>query len=137
VKLLSYLSRFICDDIQYLYEGYEGVIVRNKNGIYKLNSKSYDVLRTKEFKKKIFLIIGAKEGQGIQKGSIIFKLKCLNNDNSFYAVPIGTINYRKKMYLEYIKNPLNYNNKNAIVKYLEINKDGCVSRNPIIEKIIK
>jgi len=123
-------------NIEYLYEGYEGVIVRNKHGVYKLNSKSYDVLRTKEFKKNNFLIIGAKEGNGIQKGSIIFKLKCLNNNNSFYAIPIGTIDNRKKMYLDYIKNPLNYINKYAIVKYLEINEDGCVSRNPIIEKII-
>jgi ATP-dependent DNA ligase len=91
-------------NIEYLYEGYEGVIVRNKDGVYKLNSKSYDVLRTKEFKKNNFLIIGAKEGNGIQKGSIIFKLKCLNNNSSYYAIPIGTIDNRKKMYLDYLKN---------------------------------
>jgi ATP-dependent DNA ligase len=119
---------------QYLYSGYEGVIVRNKDGIYKLNSKSYDVLRTKEFKRKNFKIIGAKEGTGTQKGAIIWKLECLNNINkSFFAIPIGTIDERIKTYKKYQKNPENYIGKFVLVKYLEITNEGCVSRNPIVE----
>ena len=121
---------------QYLYSGYEGVIVRNKDGIYKLNSKSYDVLRTKEFKKKNFKIIGAKEGTGTQKGAIIWKLECLNNSNkSFFAIPIGTINERIKIYKNYQKNPENYIGNYVSVKYLEITNEGCVSRNPIVEML--
>jgi ATP-dependent DNA ligase len=121
-------------DKKYLYEGYEGVIVRNKDGIYKLNSKSYDVLRTKEFKKKDFEIISAKEGTGTQKGAIIWILKCLNNYNkTFSAIPIGTVNERIEIYKKYINNPNLYIGKKARVKYLEITNEGCVSRNPIVE----
>jgi ATP-dependent DNA ligase len=119
---------------EYLYSGYEGVIVRNKDGIYKLNSKSYDVLRTKEFKKKKFKIIGAKGGRGTQKGAIIWKLECLNNNNkSFFAIPIGSIDERIKIYKKYQKNPENYIGKYVSVKYLEMTNDGCISRNPIVE----
>jgi len=120
---------------KYLLEGYEGVIVRNMNGLYKLNSKSYNVLRTKEFKKAKFQIIGASGGSGTQSGAVIWELKCTNSENSFFAIPIGTINERIKIYKDYISNPDLYNRKYATVKFLEMNKEGCVSRNPIVEKI--
>ena len=123
-------------DIQFLFEGYEGVIVRNEDGIYKLNSKSYDVLRTKEFKKKEFIIIGAKEGTGTQHGAIVWQMQCLNNSkSSFYAIPIGTIEERRKIFKDYKQNSNKYIGKNARVKFLEITSDGCISRNPIVEEI--
>jgi ATP-dependent DNA ligase len=122
---------------EYLLAGYEGVIVRNKDGVYKLNTKSYNVLRTKEFKRKNFKIIGAKEGTGTQKGAIIWNLECLNNiKKSFFAIPIGTINDRIKNYKKYKDNPENYIGKYISVKYLEITEDGCVSRNPIVNESI-
>jgi len=120
----------------YLYEGYEGVIVRNKNGLYKLNSKSYDVLRTKEFKKGDFTIVDAKEGTGTQKGAIIWKLRCLKANDTFWAIPIGTIKDRIKMYIDFKKNKDSYIGKMARVKYLETDKNGCVTRNPIVESIL-
>jgi hypothetical protein len=128
----KYLKLVTCENVKtldeinalnekYLYEGYEGVIVRNKNGLYKLNSKSYDVLRTKEFKKKEFKIISAKEGSVTQKGAILWNLQCLNNKNkNFWAIPIGTINERINIYKKYVSNPDSYIGKLAKVKFLEI-----------------
>ena len=121
-------------DIQYLYDGYEGVIVRNKDGIYKLNSKSYDVLRTKEFKRKEFEIIGAKMGSGSQNGAIIWELKC--NNKSFWAIPIGTIKDRIEKYKEFVNYPNKFIGKFARVKYLVMDGDGCISRNPIVEEVL-
>jgi DNA ligase-1 len=124
-------------DTKYLLEGFEGVIVRNLDGVYKLNSKSYDVLRTKEFKKKEFEIIGAKEGTGTQKGAIIWNLKCLNHKNhSFWAIPIGTIGERIKYYKEYEKNATKFIGKKALVKFLEIDKNVFVYRNPIVLSLL-
>ena len=121
---------------QFLMNGFEGVIVRNMDGIYKFNSKSYDVLRTKEFKKKDFKIIGAKEGTGIQKGAIIWNLQCsINSKKTFWAIPIGTLHNKIKIYKDYNKNKDKYIGKYAKVKFLEMNKDGCISRNPIVEEI--
>ena len=124
-------------DTKYLLEGYEGVIVRNLDGVYKLNTKSYDVLRTKEFKKKEFIIIGAKEGTGTQKGAIIWNLKCLNHSvHTFWAIPLGTIEERIKYFKDYEKNKNKFIGKKALVKFLEMNNNGCVSRNPIVINVL-
>lgn len=136
-KIVDNLDEIRKLDQEYLLEGYEGIIVRNMDGLYKLNSKSYDVLRTKEFKKKDFVIIGAKEGIGKQKGAILWNLQCLKDKKlSFWAIPIGTIKNRIEDYKDYIKNPNKFIGKVAHVKFLEMSYDGCISRNPIVEKII-
>ena len=144
-KYLKLVSIVKCSDYKcvekendiYLSNGYEGVIVRNADGLYQWNKKSYDVLRTKEFKREKFLLIGAKEGEGAQKGAIVWKVECnKEHDHSFWAIPIGTIEERRKLYEDYRKNPKKYIGQTCIVKYLEKDKDGCVTRNPILEEII-
>lgn len=122
---------------KYLSEGYEGVIVRNTDGLYQWNKKSYDVLRTKEFKREKFLLIGAKGGEGAQEGAIVWKVECnKSHDHSFWAIPIGTIDERRKLYEDYRKNSKKYIGQTCVVKYLEKNQDGCVTRNPILEEIL-
>lgn len=121
-------------DTQFLLDGYEGVIVRNKNGIYRLNYKSYDVLRTKEFKKGLFTIHSAKEGS---YGGIIWNIECQKNSNkNFWAIQQGTFQERVDLYNDFKKNQLKYKGKKVQIKYLGIDKNnGCVMRNPIVEKI--
>ncbi len=142
LKLVSIVK---CDDLKcvekenekYLAEGYEGVIVRNMDGLYQWNKKSYDVLRTKEFKREKFILIGAKEGEGAQNGAIVWKVECNKEHNhSFWAIPIGTIEERRRLYEEYRKNPKKYIGQTAVVKYLEKDGNGCVTRNPILEEIL-
>jgi ATP-dependent DNA ligase len=128
-EIQNYYDKFILD-------GYEGIIVRNKYGLYELNKKSYNVLRTKEFKKKDFIIVGAKEGTGIQKGAIIWKLQCLLTKKTFWAVPLGTIDIRKKIYKLFKKEPKSYVGHYAKVKYIKLNNNGCVIRNPVVYNII-
>jgi ATP-dependent DNA ligase len=114
---------------KFLGEGYEGVIVRNFDGLYKLNGKSYDVLRSKEFKNDTFKIVGAKKGSGKQKESVIWILQCLNNKNkTFNAIPYGTIKEREKWWNERAQ----YLNKNVLVKYILKDDEGCIVRNPIV-----
>lgn len=109
-------------------EGYEGVIVRNKDGLYKLNGKSYDVLRTKEFKYDNFKIVGATTGVGKYKNSVIFILECLKSKKTFKAVPYGTLKERELMWSK----KGDYIGKIVKVKYLDIDKKGCVIRNPLV-----
>lgn len=134
---LNNYEEVLKENEKYLMEGYEGVIVRNLDGLYKWNKKSYDVLRTKEFKKGIFEIVGAKEGQGAQKGSVVWQCKCLKNNNkTFWVIPIGSIEERRKQWKEYGKNGKKYIGRKVKVKYLDIDKEGCVTRNPILEEWI-
>lgn len=112
------------NNLRYIENGYEGSIIRNMNGKYILNKKSFNVLSTKQFKKKIFEILDIE-----MKGTIIFKLKCGKN-RYFYSGIIGKLNNKK--YNNYKK----YIGRKAIVKFIEVNTDGCVIRNPIIEKLL-
>ena len=117
----------------YLSEGYEGVIVRNLDGLYQWNKKSYDVLRTKEFKKGIFKVVDTKAGEGAQSGAILFRVECLKDPKlHFWVMPVGTLVERRKM----MKNAKKYIGKKVLVKYLDIDDKGCVTRNPILEEII-
>ncbi len=124
---------------KYLMEGYEGVIVRNKNGLYVYKKKSYDVLRTKEFKTGIFTIINGKAGTGSYSNTIIWELQC-NKDNSskksFHAIQMGSEKVRKNIYDAFQKNRNDFIGKKVKVKYLAIDDYGCILRNPIVEEFI-
>ncbi len=122
----------------YLLEGYEGVIVRNKSGLYVFKKKSYDVLRTKEFKHGIFTILGGKEGSGTYSDTLIWELKCnkSNSKKSFHAIQMGTLHERKSLYIQYQKDPNSFIGKKVRVKYLMIDDYGCVLRNPIVEEFV-
>ena len=118
----------------YLSEGYEGVIVRNLDGLYQWNKKSYDVLRTKEFKKGIFKVVDTKAGEGAQSGAILFSVECLKDSKlHFWVMPVGTLEERRKM----MKNSKKYIGRKVLVKYLDIDSKGCVTRNPILEEFIQ
>ena len=141
LKLVSTVNANNINDVnklndKYISQGYEGIIVRNKNGLYKLNSKSYDVLRTKEFKKDTFKIIGAKSGTGSQENAIIWICKCNKSNNTFSVIPLGSISQRINTYKDYLNNKNKYLNKNAVIKYLDLDKNKCIIRNPILLKIL-
>lgn len=55
-------------------EGYEGAIVRNKDGLY-ANRRSYDLQKIKEFDEAEFEIVGVEEGRGKMAGKGIFICK--------------------------------------------------------------
>ncbi len=122
----------------YLMNGYEGIIVRNKSGLYVYKKKSYDVLRTKEFKHGIFTIINGKTGTGSYSNTIIWELKCnkSNSKKSFHAIQSGTELERKKIYDAFQKNRNDFIGKKVKVKYLDIDDYGCIIRNPIVEELI-
>ena len=121
---------------KFIQQGFEGIIVRNKNGLYKLNSKSYDVLRTKEFKKDYFQIIDAKSGTGTQQNAVIWICKCKNLNKTFSVIPIGTISNRINIYKKYLNDKNKFLNKIALIKYLDFDKKKCIIRNPILIKIL-
>lgn len=112
----------------YVEEGYEGIIIRNKRGIYKLRGRSIDILKSKSIKKDKFTIIGYKEGQKGNAGTVIWKIQCKNNKNAyFWAKPMGTREYRKSLF----KSGDKYIGRQVNVKFFHIDADGCVTKNPV------
>lgn len=118
----------------YINNGLEGIIIRNKNGIYTPGKISRNVFRSKDFKKGVFTIIDAIEGKGNNKGTVIWKLECVKDKNkSFTAKPIGTREERIKLFQEKQK----YIGRKISVKYLDMdNNTGCVSRHPVALHIL-
>lgn len=113
---------------EYVKEGYEGIIVRNYDGKYKLGGKSVDVLKSKNVLKDKFIIVGYKEGTGSNKGTVVWELRCRKNtQKNFWAKPTGTRENRREMY----KNREKYIGKEITIKYFDIDKNGCVTRNPV------
>jgi ATP-dependent DNA ligase len=105
-------------------QGFEGGIIRNMDGIYKQKSSSFDVQKIKFYYSDKFEIVGATEGTGNDKGTVIWIVKCLNSAGTFKARPTGTREERRT----YFENCKKYIGKKITIKYFEKDDKGCVMR---------
>lgn len=101
------------DDAKYLHsmyvaEGYEGLILRNVKGLYKIGHRSKDLQKYKEFLDEEFPIVGFKEGDGLEKGCVIWT--CRTKDGAeFDCRPRGSREERCALFrsgASYIGKPL-------------------------------
>lgn len=106
----------------FIGEGFEGSMIRNNDGLYRPDYRSYDLLKLKDFLDEEFLITGGKSGTGKDEGTVIFICKINNKDNpyEFYVRPKGTWEERK----EYFDNLQSYIGKWLTVRYQEKSEDG-------------
>lgn len=103
---------------QYVEDNYEGIMIRNYNGKYKLNHRSNDLLKLKPFHDADYEIVDYKEGVGRDKGCVIWICKNKNNE-TFSVRPKGTLDDRKEIF----KNGKKYIGKLLTVRYQEIMDD--------------
>jgi ATP-dependent DNA ligase len=109
----------------FVQEGYEGIMIRDKNGLYEVNKRSKYLQKFKEFMEEEFKIINFHEGSGDEKGAIIWD--CETKDKTPFAVrPKGTFESRKKLFNEGSK----YIGKLLTVIFQEYSADG-VPRFPV------
>ena len=74
---------------QFVQAGYEGTIIRNKHGRYKIKDRSKDLQKYKDFIDEEFEIVGGREGIGRAMGTIIWA--CVTEDGKEFDVrPKGT-----------------------------------------------
>lgn len=84
--------------------GFEGLMVRNLSDYYEFKSRSYGLQKCKTFEDDEFEIIGGKEGQGRDSGTIIYKVKSAEGIE-FDVRPRGTIEERAEMWIN-LKNDI-------------------------------
>ena len=108
-------------------EGYEGVIIRNLDGIYEFGFRSNDLIKYKEFVDDEFQIADVIEATGRDKETAIFVLykhgcegKEITDENTFKAKPKGSYNLRKG----YLMNKDNLIGLKATIKYQGLTDDG-------------
>lgn len=108
-----------------IQEGYEGVMLRTISGKYRCNYRSNDLLKYKEFFEGEYEIVGYKEGDGRDKGTVIWN--CRTPENNVFSVrPKGSIEMRKELYTHAAE----YIGKQLTVIYQELSEQG-VPRFPV------
>jgi ATP-dependent DNA ligase len=104
---------------EHIEAGYEGIMLRNSKGAYKLNHRSADLQKLKMFQDEEFEIIDFADGVGVEEGCVIWG--CLTKDNKGFAVrPKGTHAERKELF----KHGHDYVGKQLTVRYQELTDDG-------------
>jgi DNA ligase-1 len=101
--LVNNLNEIKTHHDDFVKNGFEGIMIRDMNGIYEINKRSKYLQKFKEFLEEEFKIIGFHEGTGDEKGSVIWN--CVTKDNQEFSVrPKGTFESRKKLFTEGDKN---------------------------------
>jgi len=109
----------------YVAEGYEGLILRNAAGLYKIGHRSTELQKYKEFLDSEYPIVGFKEGDGIEKGCVIWV--CTTPAGQEFSVrPRGTREDRIEMF----KLGSEALGKRLSVRYQEFTTDG-IPRFPV------
>ena len=104
---------------KFIEEGYEGIMLRNKEGKYRCNYRSHDLQKYKEFMEDEFKIIGFTQGDGRDKGTVIWI--CHTKEWKEFSVrPRGTIAARTFLY----NNGDKYIGKMLTVIYQELTEEG-------------
>ena len=80
--------------------GYEGAIVRNWEGIYGIDKRSYDLQKIKVFTTEEFEIVDCIDGNGTDEEAIMYV--CKTKDETLFKVrPCGTIEGRKTLWKQF------------------------------------
>lgn len=104
---------------QYVAEGYEGIMLRNKEGAYS-NARSIHLQKYKEFFDAEVKIVGFKEGEGAEEGCVIWL--CELDGKTFSCRPRGTREDRQEQFLHGNQ----YIGKQLTVRYQEKTDDGLL-----------
>jgi len=103
----------------YVAEGYEGLILRNVGGLYKVGFRSADLQKYKEFLDAEFPIVGFKEGDGVEKGCVIWTCRT-EGGLQFDCRPRGSHEERREQFYragDFVGKPLS-------VRFQEWTDDG-------------
>lgn len=74
---------------KFVKDGYEGIMLRNTKGLYKISGRSSDLQKYKLFLDEEFEIIGAKENKGKLEGTCVFTCKT-KEGGIFDVMPEGS-----------------------------------------------
>lgn len=110
---------------KYVAEGYEGVMLRNMGGKYRVGVRSTDLQKYKEFEDAEYKVTGYKEGDGVEKGCVIWVCETAKGQ-TFAVRPRGTHEERAATMKEADK----YVGKQLTVRFQELTTDG-IPRFPV------
>jgi DNA ligase-1 len=104
---------------QFLQQGFEGTILRDRNGKYELGHRSSNLIKWKDFQDDEFTIVGYKEGVGKFVGCVIWECETVEG-KKFSVAPKGTLEAKKAWYQEADQ----LIGKQLTVRYFAFTNDG-------------
>ena len=108
----------------YITAGFEGAILRNLTGPYKLKDRSKDLQKYKVFEDSEYPIVGYTEAAGNDAGTVIWECEYQNNSGdakTFSVRPRGTREQRQ----EWFENGEDFIGQLLTVRYQELTAEGC------------
>ena len=106
-------------------DGFEGTIIRNRDGLYKMNHRSPDLQKYKTFLDDEYEIVGFTEGTGTDDGCVIWECKT-NEGKTFSVRPRGSVAERQG----YFNNGNEWIGSQLTIRYQELTDDG-IPRFPV------
>jgi DNA ligase-1 len=92
-------------------------MLRNIDSVYQQGFRSNDLQKYKEFQEEEYLIVGFDQGDGRDKGTVIWK--CQTKEGRMFSVrPRGTNEHRQKLF----KNGKSYVGKQLTVIFQELSE---------------
>ena len=110
---------------EYVAAGFEGVMMRNKKGLYAVGHRSSDLLKYKEMMDEEYKIVGFYEGEGEEAGCVLWEC-ALDSGKTFRCRPKGTLEERRALF----KRGKEFVGKMLTVQFQELTPDG-VPRFPV------
>jgi ATP-dependent DNA ligase len=113
---------------QFLQQGFEGTMVRNKNSLYKTKQRSNNLLKYKDFMDDEFKITDftlEKDTSGNDENLIVWIVE-VNNSMLCKVRPQGSSLERKELYKKSIENFDQFKGRKLWVKYFSLTRDGSL-----------
>ena len=110
---------------EYVAQGYEGIMLRNKAGKYAVGHRSSDLQKFKKFLDDEYNIVGFFEGEGREAGAVIWECETADGKR-FRCRPEGTLGERQELF----RNGGKAIGKELSVRYQELTEDK-IPRFPI------
>lgn len=114
---------------EWVANGYEGMMLRNREGRYRCKYRSYDLQKYKEFQEEEFPIVGFRQAEGRDQGTVIWVCRTVEG-HEFSVRPRGSIEQRK----EWFENGAFYIGKPLTVIFQEWSEMG-IPRFPVGKSI--
>jgi len=110
---------------EYVAAGFEGIMLRNKKGLYAIGKRSAELQKYKEMMDDEYKIVAFYEGEGAEEGCVVWE--CVTPEGkTFRCRPKGTQEERQILFT----NGASYIGKMLSVTYQELTTDG-IPRFPI------
>jgi DNA ligase-1 len=104
---------------EFIKLGYEGIMFRNSDGLYKGGYRSRDLQKLKPSEDEEFVVVDITDGRGSEQGAAIYICETANGKR-FNCRPVGSIASRRIV----MHDKKQYIGKKLTVKYQRLSADG-------------